>query len=196
MKNPERTREIILRAALHEVHRKGFRATSLNDILARTDLTKGELYQLFPDKCALGHAMLDALDERIVGSWLVELGRSSDPIVCLRERAREAFENMTSSEVEMGCPLNNLAQEMSGLDEAFRTKVAAIYERWCNGIAQTLIQGQQTGIISRGVNPDDAAMFYVAVLSGSRGLTKNARSSEMLNSCLQGLSYYLEALKA
>jgi TetR/AcrR family transcriptional regulator, transcriptional repressor for nem operon len=194
MKDPERTREIILRVALQEVHRKGFRAASLNDILARTGLTKWELYQLFPNKCALGHAMLDALEERIVGRWLVALGRSSDPIVCLRERAREAFENMTSNEVEWG--LNNLAQEMSGLDEAFRTKVAAIYEHWCNGIAQTLIQGQQAGIISRGVNPADAALFYVAVLSGSRGLAKNARSSDMLNSCLQGLSYYLEALKA
>lgn len=195
MKDPERTRSIILKAAFHEVHRKGFKGASLSDILACTSLTKGALYHHFPNKIALGHALLDAIEKRLVERWIEPLRTSADPLTCLRDITRAAVETMTEEEVELGCPLNNLAQEMSSLDESFRIKVAALYETWRKGIAQALARGQKNGVVGHGANPDDVALFYIAALSGSRGLAKNARSRAILRSCHQGLSHYLEALR-
>jgi TetR/AcrR family transcriptional regulator, transcriptional repressor for nem operon len=196
MKNPERTRGIILKAAFQEVHRKGFKAASLSDILASTDLTKGALYHHFPNKSALGLALLDAIKERVVERWIEPLRTSSDPLSCLREITRNAVETMPQEEVELGCPLQNLAQEMSSLDESFRVKVAALYETWRAGIAEALAEGQKRGTVSRATDPDGAALFYISALSGCRGLAKNARSPEILRSCLQSLSHYLETLRA
>lgn len=196
MKDPERTRSIILKAAFQEVHRKGFKAASLSDILASTGLTKGALYHHFPNKSALGHALLDAIEKRIVERWIEPLRASSDPLVSLREITRSAVETLTEEEVGLGCPLHNLAQEMSSLDESFRIKVAAIYETWRKGIAQALAEGQKTGVVARGTDPYGAALFYIAALSGCRGLAKNARSPEILRSCLQSLFQYLDTLRA
>jgi TetR/AcrR family transcriptional regulator, transcriptional repressor for nem operon len=196
MKDPERSRSLILDAALQEVHRNGFKATSLDEILAHTDLTKGALYHHFPNKCALGHALLDAIEAKMVTRWLEPLRENPDPLSFLGETARNAFESMTAEEVELGCPLNNLAQEMSSLDESFRARIASIYEAWRKGIARALVEGQQSGVVQREVNPDATALFYLAALAGSRGLAKNARSPELLASCLKSLARYLEMLRA
>jgi TetR/AcrR family transcriptional repressor of nem operon len=195
MKDPERTRAIILNAAFHEVHRKGFKGASLSDILACTELTKGALYHHFPNKIALGLALLDAIEERISQRWIVPLHESSDPLACLQEITRDAVETMSEEEVGLGCPLQNLAQEMSSLDEAFRIKVAALYDTWRDGIAQALAKGQKNGRVNPRIDPSGAALFYIACLSGCRGLAKNARSPEVLQSGLKSLNQYLETLR-
>jgi len=196
MKDPERTRSIILKAAFQVVHRKGFKAASLSDILACTELTKGALYHHFPNKGALGLALLDAIENVIIKRWIEPLRGCADPLGCLMDVTRGAIEGLTPEDVELGCPLNNLAQEMSSLDESFRLKVAAIYETWRAGIAGALAEGQKKGLVRTGIDPDGAALYYIAALSGCRGLAKNARSSAILRSCLEGISLYLEALRA
>lgn len=196
MKDPERTRNIILKAAFKEVHLKGFRAASLNDILAQTGLTKGALYHHFPNKDALGLALLDAIEMRIAERWAEPLQVCSDPLASLMEITKNTVESLTSDEVEMGCPLNNLAQEMSSVDESFRTKVSSIYNMWCESISQAIAAGQVKGSVSSGVNPHNVAIFYISAISGCRGLAKNARSAEILQSCLEGIETYLQALRA
>jgi AcrR family transcriptional regulator len=195
MKDPQHTRSVILDAAFLEVHRKGFKAASLGDILAHTGLSKGAIYHHFPNKCALGHALLDAIEAKITARWIEPLRASADPLECLGEITRNAVENMTAEEVESGCPLNNLAQEMSCLDESFRARIAAIYESWRKGIAKALIEGQKSGVVRPEVDPDGTATFYLAALAGSRGLAKNARSPEPLRFCLKSLVQYLEMLR-
>lgn len=195
MKDPERTRSIILKAAFQVVHRKGFKAASLSDILACTDLTKGALYHHFPNKSALGHALLDTIEKGIIRRWISPLRESSDPLACLQNITRDAVEVMSSEEVELGCPLHNLAQEMSSIDESFRIKVAALYGTWQDGIAQALTEGQAKGCVNPRIDPSEAALFYIAALSGCRGLAKNARSSEILRTCLKSLCRYLETLR-
>lgn len=196
MKDPERTRNIILKAAFKEVHLKGFRAASLNDILAQTGLTKGALYHHFPNKDALGLALLDAIEMRIAERWAEPLQICSDPLASLLEITKNTVESLTLDEVEMGCPLNNLAQEMSSVDESFRMKVSSIYKMWCESILQAIAAGQVKGSVSSGVNPHNVAIFYISALSGCRGLAKNARSAEILQSCLDGIETYLQALRA
>jgi AcrR family transcriptional regulator len=196
MKSPKLTRSILLCAAFKEVHRKGFNSTSLSDILARTGLTKGAMYHHFKNKKALGHALLDAIEEEIASQWIEPLENHSDPLICLAETTRDITETMTAEDVKLGCPLHNLAQEMSSLDESFREKVAAIYRTWRNSITQALLKGQENGIVDRRVDAGGTAIFFIAALSGSRGLAKNARSTETLRICHRSLVHYLESLRA
>jgi AcrR family transcriptional regulator len=195
MKDPVNTRKTLLEAAYQVVHLKGFNAASLNDILAQTDLTKGALYHHFPNKTALGLALLDAIEDRIRDSWIKPLKLCADPIECLKEISCKMIVSLSTEEVDMGCPLNNLAQEMSSIDENFRAKVSSIYEMWCEGIERAIARGQEKGIITSKVKSKDVALFYISSMAGSRGLAKNARSPEILQSCLDGVLFYLEALK-
>ena len=109
------THEIILEAAFNEIHRYGFQAASLSSILANTGLTKGALYHHFPSKHDLGLAVADEVVERILTDTIfTPLRDSTHPLKTLQEILRS--KRSKPDVVELGCPLNNLMQEMSPLD--------------------------------------------------------------------------------
>ena len=95
----------------------------------------------------------------------------------------------------MGCPLNNLAQEMSGLDEGFRQRIQRALETWQQGLAQALRRGQARGFVSEDVDPEKAAIFVLASLEGTIGLAKNAQSPEVFEDSWYGLERFLQSLR-
>jgi hypothetical protein len=103
---------------------------------------------------------------------------------------------LSSDEVELGCPLNNLAQEMSPLDERFRRRIAATFETWTSGFAQVLERGLAAGTIRKDVDSKKMANFLVAAIEGSFGLAKAARSPALLRSNLEVLGTLLESLRS
>jgi len=97
--------------------------------------------------------------------------------------------------VELGCPLNNLAQEMSPLDEKFRRRVAQILEAWTDGYTRALERAQALGQVRPDVSPARVAAFIVAAVEGAFGMAKNARSVETLRSNLDVLVSFLDTLR-
>src|SRR6202012_4374300 len=120
-RDPERTRERLVQAAFREVHRSGFQSASIDTILAATNVTKGALYYHFESKEALGHAIIDEVIATFPRDrWLLPLQRSEDkdPIDALISIVQAI--PARPKDLKGGCPLVNLAQEMSQLDEQFR----------------------------------------------------------------------------
>jgi TetR/AcrR family transcriptional repressor of nem operon len=195
---PEATREKLLRAAFEEIYRRGFQAASLDTILAQAGVTKGALYHHFPTKAALGYAVVDEVVRGLLlDRWLGVLqAQPGDPVTALQGTLRHRAANLTAGEIELGCPLNNLAQEMSPLDEQFRRSVDATFETWREGFAQALARGQAEGSVRRDVDAKQVATFIVAAVEGSYGLAKSAQSGPMVRANLEMLGMFLEGLRA
>jgi len=195
---PEATREKLLRAAFDEIYRRGFQAASLDTILAQAGVTKGALYHHFPTKAALGLAVVDEVVKGLLlERWLGVLqAQPGDPVTALQGTLRHRTANLTAGEIELGCPLNNLAQEMSPLDEQFRRSVDATFETWREGFAQVLARGQAEGTVRRDVDAKKVATFIVAAVEGSYGLAKSAQSGPMVRANLEMLGMFLEGLRA
>jgi TetR/AcrR family transcriptional regulator, transcriptional repressor for nem operon len=196
-REPNVTREKLLHAAFDEIYRRGFQAASLDTILTQAGVTKGALYHHFPDKAALGHAVVeDVVKGLLLERWLGLLEtQTGDPLTALQGMLRERAAHLTSHEVELGCPLNNLAQEMSPLDERFRRRVSGTFDAWIDGFAEVLAKGQAEGTVRRNLDPRKVATFLVAAIEGSFGLAKSARSAAMLRSNLEVLSTLLDSLR-
>ncbi len=196
-REPDVTRERLLKAAFDEIYRRGFQAASLETILKEAGVTKGALYHHFPDKAALGHAVVDdVVTGLLLERWLGVVARQpGDPLTALQGMLEERVARLSPDEVELGCPLNNLAQEMSPLDERFRRRVSATFETWTRGFAELLEQGQAAGTVRKDVNPKKMAHFLVAAIEGSFGLAKAAQSPALLRSNLEVLSTLLESLR-
>jgi TetR/AcrR family transcriptional regulator, transcriptional repressor for nem operon len=194
---PDVTRRKLLGAALEEIYRRGFQAASLDTILARAGVTKGALYHHFPDKAALGYAVVDEVVKGLLlERWLSLLeGSPADPIAALQRTLRHRAASLTPREVELGCPLNNLAQEMSPLDERFRRRIDATFDLWRDGFARALARGQENGTVRRDLDPRRIAAFIVAAAEGSFGLAKSAGSRAMLRSNLETLATFLDGLR-
>ncbi|HET6837614.1 MAG TPA: TetR/AcrR family transcriptional regulator [Gemmatimonadales bacterium] len=196
-RQPDITRDKLLQAAFDEIYRRGFQAASLETILDQAGVTKGALYHHFPDKAALGHAVVDdVVADLLLQRWLGVLARQpGDPLTALQGMLKERVARLSPDEVELGCPLNNLAQEMSPLDERFRRRVAATFDAWSRGFAEALERGQAEGTVRKDVNAKKMAHFLVAAIEGSFGLAKAAQSPALLRSNLEVLSGLLDSLR-
>lgn len=180
---------------MRQIHRRGYRAASLADILAETGLTRGALYHHFPNKKALGLAVLEAIGEQMERMWLQPLADSPDPLRALQGALAAIRAGLDEEDIEFGCPLNNLAQEMSPMDQAFRAKVANIYYQWRAGVARALERGQKAGMVKPEADPESAAAFFTGALTGGRGLAKAAQRGEVLAMVDKELHAWLESLR-
>ncbi|QMU61732.1 MAG: TetR family transcriptional regulator [Gammaproteobacteria bacterium] len=191
------TRQVILEAAYEEIHARGFQGASLSKILSSTNVTKGALYHYFPTKLELGYAVVDEiLAEHIQQQWVQPLLETDDPIANFKNIIMQTGGEITEEDIQCGCPLNNLAQEMAPIDEGFRSRVEAVYRSWRKGIESALLIGQEKGFVKKEVNVKSVSTMVVASLEGCMGLAKNAQSKKVLFQCGQSIIDYLESLRA
>jgi AcrR family transcriptional regulator len=195
-RQPDVTRDKLLHAAFDEIYRRGFQAASLDTILANAGLTKGALYHHFPDKNSLGYAVVDeVINGLLLKRWGVLEPLTGDPVTALQRILRLRSAGLTDREVELGCPLNNLAQEMSPLDQRFRRAISATFDTWTDAVTRALQRGQAEGSVRADVDAPKVGAFVVASIEGSFGLAKSARSASMLRSNLEVLESFLEGLR-
>ncbi|MGA8937641.1 MAG: TetR/AcrR family transcriptional regulator [Acidobacteriaceae bacterium] len=196
MRNPERTRERLLQAAFEEVYKYGFQGAGVDAILAATNVTKGALYHHFANKNALGHAIIEEIiAKKTSDRWMHPLQRSKDrnPIDVLVEIV-EAIP-ARPIDVKSGCPLVNLAQEMSLLDEQFRKRLEKIFHAWRAEIAIALRMGQSQGTVRRDLVPEETASFLIAMVEGYEVLSKNAQDTKVWRMGIRNIVGWLGSLR-
>jgi AcrR family transcriptional regulator len=188
------TRQRILEAGFREIHRQGFQAASIANILADTGLTKGALYHHFPSKKELGLAVVDEM----VGIKLIE--RNIAPLRDAEHPAQAMIELIGNKQgqseeyIRLGCPLTNLMQEMSPVDEDFRSRLNRILGRWQDAFEDALRRAQTAGEVRGEVNCRAAALFIVSAWEGCTGTAKNMQSVESYRACMSQLQSYVSSL--
>ncbi len=197
VRQPDQTRETLLNAAFQEMYDQGFRSASLDNILKRTGVTKGALYHHFPNKNALGLAVVEEVLFPIARKHWDRLDDEAlNPIDTILEFGRREIENSTSWTVTRGCPFNNLVQEMSGVDEKFRESLSRIQSQWIEAVKTALVRGKNQGHVDADVDPMEAATFIIAGYEGCVGIAKCGSSVELFATCMSGMKQYLESLRA
>jgi len=88
--------------------RSGFRSSGLDVILATAGVTKGALYYQFDNKEALGGRDRRECYARKVGAAVAEREESHRPLIRIVQST-----SLKPEDLQRGCPLNNLSQEMS-----------------------------------------------------------------------------------
>lgn len=195
LRDPERTRERLLQAAYREVRRSGFQSAGINTILAASNVTKGALYYHFDSKEALGYAIVDEIIAKLVHDrWLRPLLSDGQPIDILIGIVRRI--PARPAEVRASCPLLNLSQEMSPLDEQFRKRLERLFLAWQEGVATLLRKGQSKGTVRRDLNPDETASFLVAMVEGYASLAKNAQDAKVWEVGIRNIVGWLTSLRA
>ncbi len=193
---PLDTRDKILFAAYKEIHVNGFQAASLKSILARTGVTKGALYHHFKSKTELGYAVIDeVIANRIYLNFIRPLENLDDPLEGFIDMIRHAGATFSMTDIELGCPLSVLAQEMAPIDEGFRTRLTAIYDQWHHSIAEVLRRARDAGSIIDEVDPDMLGVMIAATLEGSLSAAKVARDLDKLHQCGAGLIHFLQLIR-
>lgn len=197
-RRPDVTRQKLLAAAFAEFYRNGFQGGSLNRIVEAAGATKGALFHHFAGKQELGYAVVDEVIGPILKRrWLEPLTGSADPVAELKRAFRQFIREDTESGAWVqGCPLNNLAQEMSPLDEGFRTRIETLYAAWRGTFAAALEDGARQGKVRKDIDPRDAAALIVVAQMGIWGTGKYSQDEALMTRAGEALCAYLDTLKA
>lgn len=198
VRQPEATRAKILEAALELFHQRTFSGTSVNEIVEKAGITKGALFHHFKGKNELGYAIVDEiLREEVRTIWREKLLNSTDPVTSLH-LILQGLAGQLRANPEMlrcGCPINNLTQEMSSMDDGFRQRLQALYSEWFAAIESALLSGIAAGTVRADLDARSTATTLVALFEGSIGLIKVHQTLEFMESLNVGIVAFLEGLR-
>ncbi|MER8694053.1 TetR/AcrR family transcriptional regulator [Mesorhizobium opportunistum] len=187
--DPEGLRNKVLDVAEASFQSRGYHASSLGDLMAAAGVSGGALHHHFPTKKALA---LTVIEERVAAAveatWIAPVKAAAS----VREGVRAVFEAV-AAELEQqgfvrGCPLNNLAHELSLADPEFRTALAGIFSEWRQAIADKIRADQQAGR-EQGTDAQRFAALVVATYSGAMSMAKTAQDAGPLRDCLAALEW-------
>jgi TetR/AcrR family transcriptional repressor of nem operon len=196
-RNAEQTRTRILEAAQEEIYQNGYQGMRIEAILQKTNLAKGALYHHFPNKLALGYAVVDEiLMESIQTSWNEYASTYPDPLTAIQQLFLGKAECYKNEECFKGCPLNNLNQEMAAIDQGFHERLQKVMELIHQSIVAALEQGQEQGYVRRDINPTRIAMFIMASYQGIMGTAKCMQAPQLLGELFATLNDYIDTLRA
>jgi TetR/AcrR family transcriptional repressor of nem operon len=83
-------------------------------------------------------------------------------------------------EMKRGCPLGNLAIEMSEHDETFRVKIQQFFERWIEGVEAALIGMIKQNQLASTIDTKKSAQVIIAMIEGGILLMKNQQDIHLL----------------
>lgn len=187
------TRDTIVAVATRLMQLRGYHGTSLDDVLGDSGVGKGSFYHYFKSKEELGYAILDEIIagflERTVDPCF------SDPSVKRITQIRCFLDRVVRIQREGhcvgGCPLGNLASELSDVHEGFRGRLAGVFTAWWERLTEALRDAQARGELSSGCQIDAVAQFLVASLEGAILMTKVTKEIAVMEQCVAEMKRYL-----
>lgn len=189
------TRHEILNAAFDEIYANGFHASSLDRILERTELTKGALFHQFASKLELGYAVVDEIIVPMTRArWITPLAEFDDPLEGIVHLVERNVGDAPQAELDLGCPLGNLIQEMSNGDAEFRRRLRRCVEVWIEGVAEHVERGRRAGYVRRLVKPRAVAEYVVVTLEGVFAVAKGMRDKSVVPALVSSMRTSLAAL--
>ena len=195
-RDPQATRAAILQSGFWEIYRHGFRATSVDQLLRETGVTKGAFYHHFASKTELGYAVVDEIfTDWIDRHWVQPLADSVDPVSDIHRIFDRLLAELTPEQIRLGCPVNNLTQEMSGEDEGFRQRLLTVTQRWRDAVAGALRRGQQNDNVREEIVPEHAADFLIMAFEGFSGMMKIAGTTEGAAGAMHAFRQWIEDLR-
>ena len=169
-----KTRSRIVDAAADLMYVRGVGATSLEDVVAASGVSKSQLYHHFSGKDEVVRAVIDLMGERVILRERDTLGRVST-VAGLR-RWRDALVQANAvRHGAYGCALGSFAAEVSDHDDVARRALVALFDEWTRLLAEALRRMQETGALPADAPVEQLATGLLGALQGGYVLAQNAR---------------------
>jgi len=187
--DPRGLRARVLDAAASAFQARGYSGSSMHDIVAAAGVTGGALHHHFPTKRDLARAVISERVAREIGStWIAAVEAAPDAaqgIVSVFEGVADALD---SRGAVSGCPLGNLAPELSLADEILREAIEAEYRAWRSALAACLKRDFEAGRAPFvHDDPEGLADMVVAMFTGAMSLAKAEQDPRPLRACARAL---------
>ena len=196
MNKASNTRMHILEKSFGLIYQNGYQATSIDKIIETTQVTKGAFYYHFKDKEQMGLAMIkEVIAPRLNHLLIAPLKNAEDPLDKIYQTIKKNLIEDNDFDIQYGCPINNLIQEMSPIKESFKRTLKSVIEIWKNAIVTELENGISIGVVNPYIDTRAVAEFIIVSYEGLRGTGKVYQNFKLYESYIKQLKFYLNALR-
>jgi TetR/AcrR family transcriptional regulator, transcriptional repressor for nem operon len=192
MRNPEATREKILKKSGVLFNTKGYKATSLSEITDATGLTKGAIYRHFENKEKLEQETLFYLSSIMFDEVKSQVKKHLTAPDKLRAVFQYFESYVTNPVVKGGCPLLNAAIECDDAHPTLRKtalRILDILEASVVGILENGIRYKQ---IKPEVDKAAFASLVIASLEGAIMMSKLKGNNDDIRTVVRHLEKQIE----
>jgi AcrR family transcriptional regulator len=190
--DPDGLRQRLLDTAFQAFTTRGYASTSVSDLKELAGATGGALAHHFATKKELGLAVVnERVAVAIEESWIAPVQTAPDASRGVQQVFSGIIAGLEDQGYVNGCPLNNLALELSG-EEEFRVPMAALFDAWRQAIAGKIRDDRKAGSDGTG-NPEALATLVVATYSGAMAMARATQSAQPLRVCAKQLKQVMQA---
>lgn len=170
----------ILEKALHLFWRKGYNATSIQDLVDELGINRASIYDTWGDKHQLYVAALQRYRQNS-SSWLLNQIRSEKPASEIIEAfLNHVIEDVMQDDDKKGCFVVNSTTELANLDEDIQTLVSENKRTIERVLTELVKEGQESGEFNTTRSPQAYARFIFNNINGLRVVCKTSASREEL----------------
>jgi AcrR family transcriptional regulator len=172
---------------------RGYEATAVADVLLDAGVNSGSLYYFFRGKEDLLIAVLEQYKTLL---WPIVIqpvfDRETDPIKRIFGVLAGYRDMLVSTEFTHGCPIGNLALEMSVKSESVREGICENFEGWKIAVVQCLEDA--SGRLPEDLDAGKTATFILAVMEGGVMLSRAYKRIEPFDASVDVLRDYVRRL--
>lgn len=174
-------------------HEQGYGATGVSTILREAGVNSGSLYYFFPTKEALLLGVLDRyaelLDPMVMDPAFASTEDAIERIFAVLDGYRRM---LVMTNCTMGCPIGNLALELSDTYPEVREKINGLFAAWCERIRRCLEAAGDR--LPADVNREALSRFVLTVMEGGMMQARAQRSLEPFDASVALLRDYFDRL--
>ncbi|AYX95036.1 TetR/AcrR family transcriptional regulator [Acinetobacter baumannii] len=183
MRTKEFETDEIAEAAMQVFWRRGYAATSVQDLVDGTGLSRSSLYSTFQNKQGLYQKALQRYELLTTLNNVKLLSGSGSAKALIRQLLMRVVEDELNDSEHKGCLVANACLELAGHDEDVSQFVVNNLQKLQHALESLLIKAQQSGEIASTQNPRALASFFLNTMQGLRVLGKGS-PHEQRKQCL------------
>jgi len=160
--------------------RKGYAATSVEDLIKTLHLSRSSLYDTFGDKRSLFIEALKLYSERVISGIARTLNESPSPIAGIQKVVDDLVAGAGSETGALGCFMVNSVAELVPYDPDV-TKIATMYADALQRLFTTVLtQARSQDMLTKKQTPEQLAAYVFNMIQGMRILIKSGATREQV----------------
>ncbi|MCI4591758.1 TetR/AcrR family transcriptional regulator [Sphingobium sp. BYY-5] len=152
--------------------RQGYVATGMLEIREKASVSGGAMAHHFPAKRELGLAVIrDRVSHAVRQAWIEPLDICADAPAAIDLIFENIISELADKGAVSGCPLNNMAMEVSAHDPEMRVALGEIFAAWHDALSAKF-QADLTSGRAGNIDPGRLATLVIATYSGAMAMAK------------------------
>lgn len=171
----------LLEKATNLFWRKGYNATSAQDLVDELKINRSSLYNTYSDKKTLFQKALKKYQEQQTKAVIDMLNNADDPEKAIRQVFDNLVKESNEDTVARGCFMVNTAVEIAGQDEEIGALVHANNKSVEDALTTIIEKGQKMGQFSTKNTARAYARFLFGSINALRVIARSGADKDALN---------------